>query len=180
MRKPRRWEPGTIYHITTRGNRKEKIFNSFKDYKVYLGILYSTIDYYRDHGYEVICYCLMGNHTHLMIRCNNDHPSYLMRMVNGKYAKYFNKKYNYMGHLFQERYYSVEITGMPQLLETSRYIHLNPVRAELVEYPHEYKWSSYNIFTGEENNEYVNHELILNQFVTEKRYELYKEFISKA
>jgi REP element-mobilizing transposase RayT len=67
-----------------------------------------------------------------------------MRRVNGIYARYFNNKYNYIGHLFQERYYSELIENDAQALEISRYIHLNPVKAKMVQCAEEYKQSSWH------------------------------------
>ncbi|WP_319001695.1 hypothetical protein [Clostridium estertheticum] len=63
--------------------------------------------------------------------------------IHSKYAKYYNKKYNYIGHLFQDRYYAELIETDAQMLETIRYVHLNPVRAKMVKKSESYEWSSY-------------------------------------
>jgi succinate dehydrogenase hydrophobic anchor subunit len=69
--------------------------------------------------------------------------SKIMKRINQIYAQYFNKKYNYIGHLFQDRYHSEIIKDTAQMLTTTSYIHLNPVRASMVNRPEEYEYSSY-------------------------------------
>ena len=81
------------------------------------------------------------------------------------YAKYFNDKYEYIGHLFQARYFSNLITNVGELLEVSRYIHLNPVRANIAKIPEDYKWSSYNKILSNQNKElYIHDKEILDIF----------------
>ena len=145
MASPKRpWVAGAIYHITNRGNRQEIIFRESIDYIVYLGILKETLKFYEDDNYKLISYCLMSNHVHLLLKTGTKDPSFFMRRVNSMYARYFNSKYQYIGHLFQGRYFSNLINNVIELLEVSRYIHLNPVRAKMVDSPEKYMWSSYN------------------------------------
>ena len=145
MASPKRpWVAGAIYHITNRGNRQEIIFRESIDYIVYLGILKETLKFYEDDNYKLISYCLMSNHVHLLLKTGRKDPSFFMRRVNSMYARYFNSKYQYIGHLFQGRYFSNLINNVIELLEVSRYIHLNPVRAKMVDSPEKYMWSSYN------------------------------------
>lgn len=149
--KKRPWFPGACYHITNRGNHKEKIFIDDQDYKMYIHILKNTLEFYKESNYKLISYCLMSNHVHLLIKTNIKDPSYLMRRLNSLYVRYFNQKYNYVGHLFQERYFSNIITSDYELLEVSKYIHLNPVKANLVNYPENYKWSSFRKIISNKN-----------------------------
>lgn len=145
MASPKRpWVSGAIYHITNRGNRQEIIFRENIDYIVYLGILKETLKFYENDNYKLISYCLMSNHVHLLLKTGRKDPSFFMRRVNSMYARYFNSKYQYIGHLFQGRYFSNLINNVIELLEFSRYIHLNPVRAKMVDSPEKYMWSSYN------------------------------------
>lgn len=139
----RAWFPGASYHITNRGNHKETIFLDNEDYRTYLSIIKNTLEFYKELNYKLICYCLMSNHVHLLLKTDSQEPSFFMRRINSLYAKYFNEKYDYVGHLFQERYFSNIITSEFELLEISRYIHLNPVKANIVKSPTDYKWSSY-------------------------------------
>ena len=141
MASPKRpWVSGAIYHITNRGNRQEIIFRENIDYIVYLGILKETLKFYENDNYKLISYCLMSNHVHLLLKTGRKDPSFFMRRVNSMYARYFNSKYQYIGHLFQGRYFSNLINNVIELLEVSRYIHLNPVRAKMVDSPEKYMY----------------------------------------
>lgn len=91
----------------------------------------------------------MDNHVHIMLKIEKRPSGELISRVHSIYTKYFNKKYNYIGHLFQDRYYLELIEDDSQLLETSRYVHLNPVKTSMVEMPNEYKWSSYSMLIRE-------------------------------
>lgn len=79
--------------------------------------------------------------------------------------------------MFQDRYYSELIEDDKQMLETSRYVHLNPVKAKMVEKPSEYIWSSYTMFIGKKEEKLINSEIVLKYFKYEERFMLYKEFI---
>lgn len=87
-----------------------------------------------------------------------------MKKINMNYAIYFNKKYNYIGHLFQDRFFSELIENSSQILTTSRYIHLNPVMANMVKLPEDYMYSSYRAFIGLEECEFINKNKILCYF----------------
>jgi putative transposase len=86
----------------------------------------------------------MTNHVRLQIKTKDKHIWYLMGQINKSYSRNLNDKYNYVGHLFQSRYNAEIIEKDEYVLEASRYIHLNPVRAKIVEKPEDYKWSSYS------------------------------------
>ena len=90
----------------------------------------------------------MGNHYHLLIETLEPNLSKSMQWLNVSYAAYFNRKRSRVGHLFQGRFKSILIDADEYLKELSRYIHLNPVRANMVENPAEYRWSSYGAFIG--------------------------------
>jgi len=172
------WYEGAIYHITTRGNRKDDIFRDEEDFKVYLIILMKALIYYSHVNYELVAYCLMDNHVHLIIKTGKEPMTSIMRRINSIYTKYFNKKYNYVGHLFQSKYFSHLIEGESQILEVSRYIHLNPVRARMESTPEIYKWSSYRMFIGQGSG-LCNTEIVLNYFEYSYRHKLYKEFVEE-
>jgi REP element-mobilizing transposase RayT len=175
-RKLREWYPNAMYHITSRGNRRNDIYRDNEDYQVYMTILKEGIEF-LDNQYEVISYCLMTNHVHLQVQTKNKHIKYLMMRVNGFYSKYFNNnKYQYVGHLFQGRYGSELVVEDSYVLETSRYIHLNPVRAKMVEKPDSYKWSSYSMYIGKEKEIFICSNRILSYFKAKNR-ELYKKYV---
>lgn len=177
MTNPKRiWYPNTNYHITIRGNRKSDIFKDDKDFEEYINTIENAIQYYEN-LYEVICYCLMDNHVHILLKTKERHMKDFMSRINSIYAKYFNDKYDYIGHLYQDRYFSELIESDVQMLETSRYIHLNPVRANMVKKPEEYKWSSYSMYIGKRQEKVINTEAILSYFTNENKREKYKTFV---
>ena len=173
------WHEGAKYHVTVRGNRKDKIFMDEQDFRVYLSMLEDNLIYYSASNYKLVAYCLMTNHVHLIIETDKEPLTRFMSRINSMYTKYFNKKYNYVGHLFQGTYFSDIIKNDAQILEVSRYVHLNPVKAQIVDFPNKYKWSSYSMFTGEKREKLINREIILSYFQYKKRFELYKEFVER-
>lgn len=172
-----KWYEGATYHITARGNHRNDIFRDEEDFQVYLTNMEANMIYYSNLNYNLIAYCLMDNHVHLIIETGKEPLARLMRRVHSIYTKWFNKKYNYIGHLFQDKYFAELIEDDKQLLETSRYVHLNPVKAKMVKKPSEYKWSSYEMFIGTKEEKLIKSDRILNYFKYEDRYKLYKEFV---
>lgn len=171
------WYPGAMYHVTSRGNRRSDLFKDEDDYLNYLDIVKEALKYYNN-SYEVIAYTLMTNHVHLEVKTKKNHIWYLMSRINKNYARNFNNKYNYVGHLFQSRYNAELIENDEYVLEASRYIHLNPVRAKMVEEPGNYKWSSYSMYIGKEKEDIVRSEIILSYFIGDRR-ELYKRYVER-
>lgn len=172
-KKKRIWYPGAVYHITNRGNRRSDIFKDEEDYQVYLTILEQTMEKYP---YVLYSYCLMTNHIHLQLETIDIEIWNIMRYINISYSKYFNNKYNFIGHLFQGRYKSELIESDTYNLEASRYIHLNPVKASMVDTPIEYKWSSYDIYMGNRESRIVTDKKVLSYFKNDSR-ELYKDYV---
>jgi putative transposase len=160
-KKKRVWYSGAVYHITNRGNRRSDIFKDEEDYQVYLTILKQAMEKY---SFTVYSYCLMTNHVHMQIATEDVEIWKVMRYINLAYTKYFNNKYNFIGHLFQGRYKAELIENDAYNLQTSRYIHLNPVQAAMVKTPIEYQWSSYGIYMGQVKSDIVTEEKILSYF----------------
>jgi putative transposase len=142
-RKHRIWYPGAIYHIICRGNHREDIYRSDHDRLFYLRTL-KTVQHSLP--YSLHAYCLMTNHVHLQMETSQASISDIMKRINMLYTIYFNKKYETTGHLLQGRYRAELIDNNAYFLETSRYIHLNPVRANIVQHPLDYPWSSYQTY----------------------------------
>ena len=178
-RKSREWYPSVAMHITSRGNHRNDIFRDGEDYEFYIVSLEECIKYFNNE-FEILGYTLMTNHIHLQIQTKQKHIGFFMKRLNNFYAKYFNNKYNYIGHLFQERYGSEVITSDGYLLETSRYIHLNPVRANMVKKPEEYQWSSYCMYIGKKKERIINSRNILAYFKNENCRELYKIYVESG
>ena len=138
--------PGAFYHVTSRGNERKDVFKSRRDREKFLDYLASATERY---GAAVHAYCLMSNHYLLLLETPEGNLSEIMRHINGAYTTYFNIKRKRSGHLFQGRYKAILVEADEYLVELSRYIHLNPVRAGAVERPEHYPWSSYQGFTGQ-------------------------------
>lgn len=176
---PRRkhyWYPGAKLHVVARGNRKTDIFKQETDYKLYLDYLKEAIEYY-DNKYHIMAYTLMTNHVHIQIETEDMDVSDLVKRVHSRYAWNFNKKYDYIGHLFQDRYKAELIQSDRYVLEASRYIHLNPVRANMVKNPSDYKWSSYNVYLGKTKDKLIQCDRILSYFIKDKSVDLYKTYV---
>lgn len=170
--KKRVWYPGAKYHITCRGNKKRDIFLDKLDFRVFLSIL---TEVKKKTPYLLLSYCLMPNHIHLQLKTFEIEIWRIMRSINWKYANYFNKRYDSVGHVFQGRYGSKIIENKFYNLIVNRYIHLNPVNAEIVQNPENYKWSSYRIYRGLDQSELVYDKEILNYFGGKR--EFYDRFI---
>lgn len=160
-RKPHIWFPGAKYHITSRGIRRSTLFYDVYDRRVYLDILSETKE---KHPFTLHSYCLMTNHCHLQMETSLTPPEKIMQALNLKYAKYFNKKYSYSGHVFENRYFREIIDSIGYELDVSKYIHLNPLKANLVVELEEYPWSSYRAYAYGENNPLIKTEHLLSYF----------------
>ncbi len=170
--------PGAYYHVTSRGNERKNIFRKAGDRKQFLLYLKSA---YLRYGAVIHVFCLMDNHYHLLLETPKGNLSQIMLHINGAYTNYFNIKHKRRGHLFQGRYKAIVIEADSYAGELSRYIHLNPVRASLIDVPEKYKWSSYRYYLGRKNKpEWLSTDFILGYFegdgsFPEKRY---KEFVN--
>ena len=152
----------SIYHICARGNNKQDIFLDNEDREEYLVRLRHYQERYQ---MKVYAYCLMTNHIHLLIYDNNQDISRFMHGLSLSYVIYFNRKYGRTGHLFQDRFNSIIVKNDAQFIYVSKYIHLNPVRANIVSSPLEYRWSSYYVYeVGKDENHLINSEFLLKYF----------------
>jgi REP element-mobilizing transposase RayT len=146
MARPLRVEyAGAFYHVMNRGNAGEDVFISERDKQKFTEYLEKLVERF---SIIIHTYCLMGNHYHLLIETPQTNLSLAMQWLNVSYATYHNRKYHRSGHLFQGRFKSVLVDADEYLKHLSRYIHLNPVRAKIVQKPEEYRWSSYPAFIG--------------------------------
>lgn len=149
MARPLRIEyAGALYHLTSRGDRREDIYLSDADREEFLGILGDVCEHYH---WVCHAYCLMGNHYHLLIETPDGHLSQGMRQLNGVYTQRFNTSHRRVGHVFQGRYKGILVEKDTYLLELARYIVLNPVRAGMVRTAKDWPWSSYRATSGQAN-----------------------------
>ena len=146
---------GAFYHITSRGNERKRVYFSRYDYDKFKEYLGEAQDKY---GFRLHCYVLMTNHYHLLIETPNGNISKVMHYVNGAYTNYVNRKRNRSWHLFQGRYKAILIDHDNYLLELSRYLHLNPVRANIVAKPQEYRQSSYKSYISRKKEDIISSE----------------------
>jgi len=146
MARPLRIEfPGALYHITSRGNARQTIFFDEEDFTDFLTVLGQVAKRYH---LLLHSYCLMHNHYHLLIETPEGNLARGMRQLNGIYTQHANQRHQRVGHLLQGRYRSILVDKENYLLELSRYIALNPVRANLVEDPKDWPWSAYPQLIG--------------------------------
>ncbi|MBI5740863.1 MAG: transposase [Nitrospirae bacterium] len=134
---------GAFYHITSRGNLRGKIFFKARDREKFLEILKRTKDRY---GYRLHAYALMDNHYHLLVETPKANISRVMQNINTSYTVYINRKYQRSGHLFQGRFKGIIVDKDAYLVTLNRYIHLNPVRAKIVQRPEQFQWTSYRTY----------------------------------
>ena len=177
MGRPLRIEfPGAYYHVTSRGNERKDVFKSQKDREQFLSYLESSANRYEA---VIHAYCLMSNHYHLLLETPSGNLSKIMQHINGAYTNYFNMKRKRSGHLFQGRYKAIVIEADEYAQELSRYIHLNPVRANMVAKPEEYRWSSYLDYVGERKRpEWLERSFVLEKFGKgEDRFRKYRRFV---
>ena len=146
MSRPLRLEyAGALYHVTSRGDRREDIYETDSDRRNFISILGDVCDQFN---WRCHAYCLMTNHYHLLIETPDANLSKGMRQLNGVYSQSFNKAHGRVGHVFQGRYKAIHVEKETYLLELARYIVLNPVRAKMISLPHEWPWSSYRATVG--------------------------------
>jgi len=168
-----------FYHITGRGNERKKIFLSNRDYDRFKEYLTQAQERY---GFILHAYVLMENHYHLLGETPHANLSAIMHFIGSSYTTYFNKKRNRSGHLFQGRYKSILIDRDSYLLELSRYIHLNPVNAQMVEKPEDYPYSSYGAYISPRKEDIVTRDLIWSMISRDrnKAHTLYQAFVEEG
>lgn len=141
-RGPRMLSDSGYYHVILQGAGKQVIFEDDGDRETFLRLLGLSSD---RAGAKVLSYCLMSNHVHLLIDDPSDSLSTLMHWLTSTYARYFNERWDHVGHVFRSRFTSIPIESDDQLLRVIRYIHRNPVKAHLSAAA-DYRWSSYHEF----------------------------------
>ncbi len=179
---------GEYFHVFNRGNEKKSIFIDDEDYDFFIFKIGQnlfpdpkTINRTQplpEGAFSLISYCLMPNHFHLLIRQNTDLPtSKLLLKICTSYSMYFNKKYQRVGHVFQDRFKQVLVNDNEYLKWLSAYIHQNPKVAGLVTNLDDYRWSSYPFFVGLREDRLCDKSIIYDQFGNSKGY---KEFVESG
>ncbi|MEO8009578.1 MAG: transposase [Betaproteobacteria bacterium] len=138
--------PGAVYHVTSRGDRREDIFVDIQDRLALLEVLAQVLSRFDA---QALAYCLMGNHDHFSLHARQANLSSLMRHSNAVYTQTYNRRHDKVGHLFQGRFKAILVDREAYLLEVCRYVDLNPVRARMVRKPGFWAWSSYRAHVGQ-------------------------------
>jgi len=165
MTRPLRIEfADAVYHVTSRGNGRQKIFLDEQDNRKFLELFGKTLE-----RFNWIChaFCLMVNHYHLMIETPDANLSKGMHHLNATFCQAHHKRHDTVGHLFQGRFKAIVVDRESYLLELARYVVLNPVRAGLVARPEDWSWSSYRATAGlpvSEESEFLTTSWLLGQF----------------
>ena len=181
MARPLRIEfAGALYHVTSRGNARQDIYLNDFDRTVFLDHFKRACKRY---DWSCHAYCLMSNHYHLLIETGGPTLSKGMKYINGGYTQAFNKQNKRVGHLFQGRFKAILVEKDAHLLELSRYIALNPVRAGMVRAAKDWPWSSYRATAGiSDSPEYLIAEWVLSGFGRNKMkaQQAYRTFVSEG
>lgn len=178
MARPLRIEfTGALYHVTSRGQWQEDIFLNDEDRNNWLAVLEKVCSRFN---WVVHAYCQMTNHYHLVVETPDGNLSLGMRQLNGQYTQRFNRRCGYAGHLFQGRYKAILVQKDSYLLELSRYVVLNPIRAGMVERLIDWPWSSYPSVIGKTPPpEWLDTDWLLSQFAKYRKTAIkhYQQFI---
>jgi len=181
-RKPRLHIPGSIYHVMLRGNNGQKTFVSKKDYSKLCLLIQEGTERF---DFEILGFCLMPNHFHFIIKIDETPLSTIVHNFAFRYTRYINGKYKRVGHLFQGRFKAIlveyhERRNTSYLTELIRYVHLNPVKANITQNPEDFFYNSHRSYIGKEDFTWVSKNQILQSFCFkgQKGKEAYLNFIN--
>ncbi|HBG81245.1 TPA: hypothetical protein DDW69_00195 [candidate division CPR2 bacterium] len=149
-RPPRLLLSQSYYHIMTRGNNRNTVFECDEDFEYYLELIER---FKKDHPFDLYHYCLMSNHVHFLIKTNKATDfSNFMKRLNLAYFHHYRKTYGWVGHFWQDRFKSQPVGKDEYFIQCGKYIELNPVRAGIVKNPEDYRYSSYSYYAMGKNN----------------------------
>lgn len=158
---------GAVYHVMSRGNKGDHVFDYDDDKHTFIKILGAGVERY---GVELYVFCIMNNHYHLLLEAPADNMPAFMQYVGSGYGGYMRRRRGWIGHVFAGRYKSLCVQKELYLAALSRYVHLNPVRAEMVVKPEDYSWSSYRSYIGEDDPPpWLNIDWLLKRHGTQER-----------
>ena len=160
-----------FYHVRLRGNGRQTLFESDADRLVFLDLIRSHL---IGRGIEVIAWCLMGDHIHLVLRDEGEQLSNGMHGLASAYARHFNRSSGHVGHVFQGRYGSSPIETDAYLLEAVRYVHNNPAKAGICA-ARDYPWSSYREYSGDGGYGIASTRLVLDMIGDAEQFERFSD-----
>ncbi|HEY4687804.1 MAG TPA: transposase [Anaerolineae bacterium] len=168
---------GEHYHVYNRGNNFQGIFFERENYSYFLRLL---CEHLTAEAVDIVAYCLMPNHYHLLVCLKVDNLSNFMQPFGLAYTKAINRRYHRVGSLFQGPFKAVRVDRDEYALHLSRYIHLNPVSARLVERPEDWEFSSYREFIGLRHGTLPKPDIILSQFPSPDAYRRFVESYTES
>ena len=181
---PRRTIPlisGEYYHVYNRGNNRQDIFLERTNYLFYLQQLRKyLIGDAANPWVTIVAYCLMPNHFHLLVCLHDDLFSRHMQRLSISYTKVINERYRRVGALYQGQFQAIHVDSNDYLLHLSRYIHLNPVAAHIVQRPEDWEFSSYREYAGLRRGTLVKPSIVIGQFRANEEYSRYVEAYQPA
>lgn len=162
-----------------RGNAGQDVFHGEKDYLQFYRLIEEG---QKRYNHRIHAFCLMPNHVHLVIQVGETPLSRIIQNLSQRYTSWFNRKNERSGHVFQGRYKAIIIDADSYLLELTRYIHLNPVRAGLVSLPDQYRWSSALSYAMEVKLSWLTMDWVLSQFADSRTLarKRYREFLHEG
>lgn len=171
---------GAVYHITSQGNARGKVFLVNADREAFLSVLGDVVS---RQGWICHAYCLMDHHYHILVETPSPNLSRGMQLLNGIYTQKFNRAHNRSGHVLEGRYKAVLVEKGPHLLELARHVVLNPVRAGVTRSARDWPWSSYRTTAGQcATPSFLTTDWVLSQFVRSagRATTAYRRFVSKG
>jgi putative transposase len=166
------FKAGEYYHLYNRGNNFQPVFFERENYLFFLRQLRK---YLRPDCAEVVAYCLMPNHYHLLIHLKTDDLPGMMQPFALSYTKAINERFGRVGALFQGRFKAIHVDREEYLLHLARYIHLNPVAAGLTRSPEEWEFSNYRDMLGFRHGTLAHSDIVMAQFPSSDHYRKFVE-----
>ena len=157
-----------------RGIRRLAIFENPDDYYIFNKILKKIMS---EKPFTLHCYCQMTNHFHMLLTSEDYEIGEIMQVLLSDYAKFFNRKYGYSGHLFDSRFTSKIVENPQYFLEVSRYIHLNPVKAGIVTKAEDYSYSSYNTYINGKKDPMITTNKVFSMLEGDEKEKIYRNFV---
>jgi putative transposase len=169
--------PEMIYHVTARGNNRDRVFHSNEDFARYFDLCKR---YKEKYDLKLYHWVFMHNHVHLLLQGSTSQSlSKAMQGIGLAYTIWYNRKYDRVGHLWQDRFKSFPVEATTYLLECGRYIERNPVRAGMVDWPADYRWSSFQVHGSGKDDGLTDHHPFFDEFGKDlqTRQRVYQEYV---
>ena len=178
-RAPRVHFPGALFHVMARGVGGRDLYLDSADYLAFLNLIAEVKEALP---FKLYAYCLMSNHFHLLLQELEATSSMIMHNIMSRYAHFFRKRRQWVGHLFQSRYKAILCNKDSYLLELLRYIPLNPVRANIVKDPAAWQWSSHRNYLQGRSDGLVDTQMPLALFSQDETRAVrrYEEFVLRG